>query len=192
MESSRAAATPDVIVSTGGAGSSHRLSGELNEEPPPKRVRSSDNRVPQGPASMRHLLNVETSTSGVDSHDKAPGNSSSDMCEMTVPRHTEASYVQEVKSKSLPSITVPPHQIFGKGQVPFKHIESLGRGSLALIDKVECTTADATPRKVYVRKILSASRVQNARGLLEVLQASKTFRHQHIVILVLTYEEVDP
>jgi len=126
----------------------------------------------------------------VDSNDEAPENASSEMCELKIPRHTERSYVQEVKSNSLPSTA--QYQIFGEGQVPFKRIEILGRGSLALIDKVERTTVDATPGKAYARKILPASRVQNARGLLESLQASTTLRHQHIVAVILAYEEVDP
>jgi serine/threonine protein kinase len=190
MDSS-AAATRGSMVSTGGAKSSHRLSEGLNEEPASKRVRPSDSRVPEGPASMRHLLNAETSTPEADSNDTAPGNASPEMCELRVPRHNERSYVQEVKSKSLPSTTIPQHQIFGDGQVPFKRVESLGRGSLALIDKVECATADATPGKAYARKIFPSSRVQNARRLLEALEACKSLRHQHIVTVILTYEEVD-
>jgi serine/threonine protein kinase len=139
---------------------------------------------------MRHLLNAENSTPEVDS--RAPENASSEMCSMKLPRHTERSYAQEVKSKSLLVSTIPSYRIFSEGQVPFKHVESLGRGNLALIDKVEHTTADATPGKAYARKILPASRVQNARDLLEALEASKTLCHQHIVTIILTYEEVGP
>jgi hypothetical protein len=105
---------------------------------------------------MRHLLNAETTTPEADSNDEAPGNASSEMCQLKVPRHNERSFVQDVKSKSLPSTAIPQYQIFGEGQVPFKRIESLGRGSLVLIDKVECTTADATPGKAYARKIFQA------------------------------------
>ena len=191
MESSRAAAARHAVGSTAGADSARRLSGGSNEEPPSKRIRSSDNRVPEGPASMRHLLNAETSTPGADSNDAAPRDVSSQMCEMRGPRHSETSFAQEVKYKSLPSITIP-HHIFGEGQVPFKRIESLAQGSLALIDIVEFATADATPGKFYARKTLPASRVQNERSFLEALKASKSLRHQHIVTAILTYEDVDP
>lgn len=192
MDSSHVVATQGAVASTGGTNSTRGLSGGPNEEPPSKRARSSDDRVPEGPASMRHLLNAETPTPRGDSNDAALGNDSSEMCEMKAPRHNERSYVQEVKSNSLPSTAIPPYHIFGEGQVPFKRTESLVQGSLALIDIVESTTADATPGKTYARKRLPASRVQNARGFLQALEANKSLRHQHLVTVILTYEEVDP
>ncbi|KUJ13792.1 kinase-like protein [Mollisia scopiformis] len=192
MDSRRAVATQGAEASTGGTNSTRQLSGGSNEEPPSKRARSSDDRVPEGPASMRHLLNPETSVPGGGSNDAAPANFSSEMCEMKAPQHTERSYVQEVKSNSLPTTAISPHQIFGEGQVPVMRTESLVQGSLALIDIIESPTADATPRKTFARKTIPASRVQNARGFLEALEANKSLRHQHLVTVLLTYEEVDP
>lgn len=187
MDSSRAAATQGAVVSTGGEIPAHRLPEGPNEDPPSKRARSSKDRVPEGPASMRHLLNAETSTPELDSSDAATGNAGSEVWEMKAPRNNEISYVQEVKSKSLADTKIAQHHIFGEGQVPFKRTKILVRGSLALIDIVESKTANT-----YARKILPASRVQNARKFLEALAASKSLRHRHMVTVIMTYEEVDP
>jgi hypothetical protein len=89
MESSRIAAVRHAVGSTAGADFARRLSGGSYEEPPSKRIRLSDNRVPEGLASMRHLLNAETSTPGADSNDAAPGDVGSQMCEMRGSRYSE-------------------------------------------------------------------------------------------------------
>ncbi len=110
------------------------------------------------------------------------------------PRLTEHSFAQMIESLSLKNRPVAAHEIFARGRAPLKHIDMLSNGDFAVVDKVQFTRVRLPSAKVYARKVIKVSRLQNSDDIfkeLEELEIAKSRRHRHIVSIVTTYEEID-
>ncbi|KAH0558969.1 hypothetical protein GP486_004413 [Trichoglossum hirsutum] len=88
-----------------------------------------------------------------------------------------------------------PHFVFENGQVPFRHLGELGRGNVAIVDRVE-RTAPCPPLsdhpgqgREYARKVLKVSRFQRLDEIYDEISVVKRLRHHHVVAVRLTYEE---
>jgi serine/threonine protein kinase len=80
-----------------------------------------------------------------------------------------------------------------KAEVPFKHLDILGRGCYGIVDKVEriSSLSDSPSSEVYVRKIIYTRRHRTARQqgrILSEVRIVGRLKHPHIVELVETYE----
>jgi serine/threonine protein kinase len=172
------------------AGPSQQLGLTSIGERAPKKFRSSDGQDSGGPASMRHLLNPEASASSPSPGGNLPEGATADALKMIIPQHTEQSYAREVQMSHTNQETAP-YQIFAKDQVPWRSLEILGRGNLAIVDKVERINEKAIPAQVYARKVYTVTPSQNKREILQALEASKCHRQMHLVSIIMTYEEFD-
>jgi serine/threonine protein kinase len=79
------------------------------------------------------------------------------------------------------------HQIYDEGtQIPFKHIEHLGRGASSVVDKVQ-RTSGMFKGQLYARKLLFLEMNQQASIRNEV-DIVKSISHAHVVRLIGTYQ----
>jgi hypothetical protein len=87
--------------------------------------------------------------------------------------------------------TIELHQVYvAKADVPYQHLDYLGRGTFGWVDKV-LYTKSSSGRMCYARKIIEASN-WNASQELEVIQNEvsiiKRLQHEHMAKLVSTYQ----
>jgi hypothetical protein len=87
--------------------------------------------------------------------------------------------------------TIELHQVYvAKADIPYQHLDYLGRGTFGWVDKV-LHTKSSSDRICYARKIIEASN-WNASQELEVIQNEvsiiKRLQHEHMAKLVSTYQ----
>jgi hypothetical protein len=87
--------------------------------------------------------------------------------------------------------TIELHQVYvAKADVPYQHLDYLGRGTFGWVDKV-LYTKSSSGRMCYARKVIEASN-WNASQELEVIQNEvsiiKRLQHEHMAKLVSTYQ----
>jgi serine/threonine protein kinase len=87
---------------------------------------------------------------------------------------------------------LPPHHTYSYRQVPFQHLDELGQGSFARVDKVVSTAPDTSHGRVFARKVLHVPQYQKGEEVLKEMQITRALRHKHIVSVILTYEEKCP
>lgn len=104
--------------------------------------------------------------------------------ELNSPSHGHPGVDSEMRTTEL-------HQIYvAKADVPYKHLDYLGRGTFGWVDKV-LHTKSPSDRMCYARKVIEASN-WNASQELEVIQNEvsiiKRLQHEHMAKLVSTYQ----
>ncbi|KAF2809496.1 kinase-like protein [Mytilinidion resinicola] len=80
-----------------------------------------------------------------------------------------------------------------KAEVPYKHLEVLGRGNYGLVDKVERTLplSDWNTPGIYARKVIRTGYSHAARQqerIMSEINIVRKLRHSHVVELVETYQ----
>ncbi|KAF2501155.1 kinase-like protein [Lophium mytilinum] len=81
------------------------------------------------------------------------------------------------------------HTVYAnKAELPYKHLDNLGRGSYALVDKVETIGSDP---QIYARKTIRTRYFRAAaqqKQITSEIKIARRLRHDHIVRLIGTYQ----
>lgn len=91
----------------------------------------------------------------------------------------------------IPNADVP-HYVYPHGDVPYQHERELGRGNYAIVDSVR-TRHNLVSWHGYppnlARKVVRVPKIQTVDDMMEEVRIVNKLRHQHIIIVLETYEE---